>query len=178
MIEQLHNEINNIIPINGIEYNYADNICLIHYTDPQTVPSPQQQTEIDDLINAWPLTLSKILKIEELDKDWFNTLNVGWLTPYGWRLGLTNNDVTLLTGVFVLAKEAKALGINDPVSVIDTTGSPRTLSFEDLTLLMLQYGNFRSQLSSKYASIKSQIKNLNSIIEIEQLNIANLLLSS
>lgn len=89
---------------------------------------------------------------------WFkNVIADGWPTPDGWRLGLTEQDVSLLTGVFVLAKEADAAGAALP-PVIDKDGVPHTFSsLEEMTALMLAYGQARAELSAEYASRKAAI---------------------
>jgi hypothetical protein len=167
MLQILHNLINNVTPIEGLS-EVSNNNFVIDYINE---PTENQLNNINDIISAWPLTKNKISKIEKLDSLWENITESGWETSYGWKLGLTINDVTLLTGAFVLAKEASSLGLNNPVSIIDTEGLSHELSLQDLTSLMLQYGNARAQLSSKYANVKSQINNLLSIEEVENFDI-------
>lgn len=92
----------------------------------------------------------------ETPDEWFNRMIAeGYTTEYGWKLGLTNTDLSLLTGAFVLAKEAHAMGLPVP-AIYDTTGLPHVLSMEDLTILMLAYGQHRGSLSAEYASRKEQ----------------------
>lgn len=89
---------------------------------------------------------------------WFRwKVDQGFTTPEGWRLGLTQEDVTLLTGAFVLAKEADALGAPIP-PVIDMDGVPHEMdSIEELTAIMLGYGQARAALSAEYAARKAAI---------------------
>lgn len=164
-ISILHEKINSILPIDGISPK-SDGGFVVHYAN-SAEPSTNQLKEINSIIESWPLENMKIHKLNELDIFWQNTTDNGWTTPYGWKLGLTINDVTLLTGAFVLAKEASQLGLNNPVSIIDTEGLSHELSLQDLTMLMLQYGNARAQLSSKYANVKTQI---NDCVSLEQLD--------
>ncbi len=175
MIDTLHEQINKIVPINGLSYDYSNNTCIINYVNPNEQITNEQQQLIDQLVASWPLQNHKSIKLEELEVLWNNLISNGWSTPYGWKLGLTTTDVTLLTGVFILAKEASALGISDPVSVIDTSGISHSLSLTDLTLLMLQYGNARSLLSQKYSLAQSQINESNSIEDLNAIDIANIL---
>jgi len=105
-------------------------------------------------------------KKREIDKrrslaaadEWFaNQLAAGFTTNDGWTLGLAPDDVTLLTGNYVLAKEAAALGGDIP-PVIDTDGVPHPMeSIEELTAIMLAYGQHRAALSAEYAARKAAI---------------------
>lgn len=96
-------------------------------------------------------------KLAELDSYYDNLFETGWQTPEGWYLGATVTDVSLLTGLFVLLKEAVALGLSTTMDVIDTEQVAHTLDLPTMTQLMLGYGNYRSELSDQYASIKKQI---------------------
>lgn len=92
----------------------------------------------------------------ETPDEWFNRMiSEGFTTSYGWKLGLTHSDLSLLTGAFVLAKEADSLGLPLP-AIYDTAGVPHELSIQDLTYLMLAYGQHRGALSAEYASRKEQ----------------------
>ena len=85
--------------------------------------------------------------------QWFaQQVEAGYVVPDGgYRLGLRQEDVSLLTGAFVLAKEASALGI-DPPPLVDADGQVHPLTMEALTLVMLGYGQYRAALSSEYAA--------------------------
>lgn len=87
---------------------------------------------------------------------WFaGEVAAGFQTAGGWRLGLSESDVTLLTGHYVLAKEAASLGAPIP-PVVDMDGVPRPMaSIEELTALMLAYGQHRAALSEEYATRKA-----------------------
>lgn len=91
-------------------------------------------------------------------EEWFQEeVRQGFKTNDGWRLGLTPEDVTLLTGNFVLAKEADALGAPIP-PVIDMDGVPHEMDgIEELTAIMLGYGQARAALSAEYAARKAAI---------------------
>lgn len=89
--------------------------------------------------------------------EWFAAqVASGFTTEYGWRLGLDENDVTLLTGAFVLAKEASAMGLPLP-AIVDADGVPHSLSLADMTALMLAYGAHRAALSEEYAAMAATI---------------------
>ncbi|MEX0598521.1 MAG: hypothetical protein WD512_18710 [Candidatus Paceibacterota bacterium] len=110
-----------------------------------------------------------LIKLEKLDKSWENTLSAGWTTSYGWQLGLNIQDITLLTGAFMLAKEANSLGINTPSYIVDADGVSHEIDLTNLTNLMLQYGQARSLLSQEYANKKSLIKEASSIPELDSI---------
>jgi hypothetical protein len=113
-----------------------------------------------------PIVNVNAVKKAEIDREtalanldfWFsNVVADGFTTVDGWKLGLSESDVTLLTGQFVLAKEADAAG-GDLPAVIDTDGVPHVFeSLEELTALMLGYGQARAILSAEYASRKAAI---------------------
>lgn len=90
---------------------------------------------------------------EQEVESWFaSRLTEGYEVPgLGFRLGLKQEDVTLLTGAFVLAKEAASIGMPVP-PIIDAEGRPHTLTIEQLTAVMLGYGHHRASLSAEYAS--------------------------
>lgn len=92
----------------------------------------------------------------ELDAWFAGELAAGFATDGGWKLGLQPEDVTLLTGQFVLAKEAAAASLPLP-PVIDMDGTPHSLAMADLTALMLSYGQHRANLSAEYSTRKASL---------------------
>lgn len=90
---------------------------------------------------------------------WFASQTAkGYTTQEGYVLGLSDADVTLLTGNFVLAKEAAALDMPLP-PVIDKDGGVHQIEdIEELTALMLAYGQHRAALSAEYAARKAAIE--------------------
>lgn len=166
MLNILHNKINQVVPIVGIQS--IDNSIEIEYADPSGV-TDQQASLIQQILLNWPLDLAKINKSSILDEKWNNEIKNGYLTNYGWKLGLTTADVTLLTGVFLLAKEAHLLGAPEEASIIDTDGVSHTISITNFTSLMIQYGQYRTNLSSWYAEIKNQIEQALTIEQLENI---------
>jgi hypothetical protein len=166
MLNILHEKINEILPIVGVTQN-SDGSYEIYYEN--KTPNADQQKQIDQIIQNFPIETLKIQKIEELDNNWKEFLKNGWETPYGWKLGIDNQDVTLLTGAFILAKEANSMGLSTTGTVIDMDGKSHELSLQDMTILMIQYGQFRSQLSSQYAVKRDLINNAVSIENLEQI---------
>ena len=99
--------------------------------------------------------IDKQIELTSVD-DWFSDqISLGFTTSYGWKLGLKDTDITLLTGAFVLAKQADEMGLLLP-QIVDTDGVPHSLSLVEMTTLMLLYGDYRAQLSAEYARKKSE----------------------
>lgn len=98
-------------------------------------------------------------KIAEADSWMAEQIALGYTTADGFTLGLSPVDVTLLTGNYVLAKEAAAAGLPLP-PVIDTDGVVHEVEdIEELTALMLAYGQHRAALSVEYAALKAAASN-------------------
>lgn len=171
MIDILHNKINDIVPINGLEYDNTDHTCIIHYTDPNIILTDEQQTLINNLLSSWPLTQEKLIKTEILNTNLQLKLNDGWITPYGWKLGLTNEDILLLNGNFMLAKEASSLGLTNNIFVIDKENIPHELNLENLTILMIQYGQARALISAQYNNLLTLINNSNNLEELNNIEL-------
>jgi hypothetical protein len=166
MLNILHSKINSIIPIQSIIDN--NGTYDIEYIDSE-IPTNEQLSQIQDILTSWPLDQIKLSKIELLNEKWGALINQGWETSYGWFLGLTNQDVTLLTGAFLLAKEAANLGVLDDTTIIDTDGLSHTISINDLTILMIQYGQYRSTLSAYYANKKNEIEQASTIEQVNNI---------
>lgn len=169
MLSILHKKINNIVEIIGLD-ELPNNGFNIQYKNPSELTS-DQIVQIGIILQSWPLDQAKLNKIELLDNKWKNQVEAGFDTIYGWKLGLTNNDVTLLTGAFLLAKEASNMGLSSEAVIMDTEGVSHNIQVEDLTMLMLQYGQYRSSLSSSYSSTKQLIENCTSIQQVENIQI-------
>jgi len=110
--------------------------------------------------NAAPDALSqaKARKLFELETNFNTKLKQGWDSGKG-RLGMTAEDVALLSGAFALAKEASNLNLPLPKLVaLDNS----LISFEnigEMTQLMLGYGAARSTLSTQYANLRKAVEN-------------------
>lgn len=167
MLSILHQKIQEIVNIVSISQTSANNFS-IEYTDAENV-SQQQLDQVNNILNLWPLDQEKFVKLTALDNKWNTDTNNGFSTPYGWKLGLTNNDVTLLTGAFLLAKEASNMGISQNATIIDTNGVSHSIAINDLTLLMLQYGQYRTELSTQYSNTKILIQQASSIEELNNI---------
>jgi hypothetical protein len=133
---------------------------------------------VNNLINqAWnyipdaepdALSQAKARKLQSINNEWLNLERIGWDTglPQG-HLGITPNDVALISGAFALAKEAANLGLPIPSLV---TLENNELSFNTITemlQLMLLYGQSRSQMSMQIASKRKAVENALTIEEVE-----------
>lgn len=99
----------------------------------------------------------KQIKLQKLESYWNYKIAQGWASPEGWKLGLTINDVTLLTGAFLLLKEGVNLGLISSTTIIDMDNTAHIVDLPTMTMLMLSYGQYRANLSNEYSSIKNQI---------------------
>jgi hypothetical protein len=161
-LSKLHEQIASIVSIEGVQ-DFGNNVFHIDYL---TEPNPEQLEQVNNIIVGWPLQKAKLEKLEQVDISWKTTMSNGWTTPYGWKLGTDTQDVTLLTGAFILAKEANSMGLSTTGTVIDMDGQSHELALQDLTVLMLQYGQARSALSSQDAARREAVKIATSIDEL------------
>jgi hypothetical protein len=162
-LQTLHAAINAIAPIDGLAIDNGE-IIDIGYLQSVT---PEQETQIAAVIADWPLIRAKNDKLREIDADWQTTAANGWTTPYGWKLGIAPQDVTLLTGAFILAKEVAAMGLPDTAAIIDTDGATHSLALAELTQLMLMYGQARSELSGIDAARREAVKIATSVEAVQ-----------
>jgi hypothetical protein len=131
-----------------------------------------EETEItqEDIDRKLPtLDNLKQEKLQILESYWNSKINSGFTTPQGWKLGLSINDVTLLTGAFLLLKEATNLGLANSTDIIDMENNSHSLDLQTMTSLMLAYGQYRSQLSSEYSTFKNQILAANNKMELDNI---------
>lgn len=114
------------------------------------------------------LSQAKSRKLLQINNQWNQQLKDGWDSGQG-RLGLTAEDVALLSGAFTLAKEAAALSLPLPklITLDDTTISFETL--QEMTTLLLQYGAVRAQLSETFAARRKAVENATTLEELENL---------
>jgi len=131
---------------------------------------------ISSLINrAWDyipdaapdeLSQAKARKLQEINNEWLALEKIGWDSGQGYHLGITPSDVALLVGVFSLAKEAAALGLELPqlISMANTPIGFATI--EEMTLLLLQYGQARSNMASSFAARRKAVADATTIEEL------------
>lgn len=131
---------------------------------------------ITNLINrAWDyipdaepdeLSQAKARKIQAINNEWITLEKTGWDSGQGYYLGITPSDVALLVGVFSLAKEAAVLGLELPhlISMANTPISFTTI--EEMTMLLLQYGQARSNMASSFAARRKAVADATTIEEL------------
>lgn len=156
---ELHTALNAIAPINGVS-GVGDNMAF-YRIDFATTATPEQINEAQAFLANWPAYRDRrraIVAAEKQIDDWFAAqIAEGCTVSAGFALGMTNNDVILLTGNYVLSQTVAALGAPLP-DIIDAAGVPHPLeNLESLTQIMLEYGQYRASLSALYASKKAAL---------------------
>lgn len=109
----------------------------------------QKKAEIEAAIAA-------LNAVKEADLWYADQVMVGFTSSSGIRLGISAEDVALLTGNYVLSKEADSMSLPLP-ALIDADGESHSLGLPELTALMLEYGQHRASVSAEYAQRKSAI---------------------
>jgi len=131
-------------------------------------------TKIDELVSlllsyaptADTLELAKYKKLNDINNEWLALEKTGWDSGQGYYLGITPSDVALLVGVFSLAKEAAALGLELP-HLISMANTPISFStIQEMTLLLLQYGQARSNMASSFAARRKAVADATTIEEV------------
>lgn len=169
----LTNRINN----SGIETEDVYNINLIK-TDENGVtknitmpvlPSSEIGMFISSLSNqVWnfipsaepdALSQAKAWSLQNINNEWVALEKVGWDSGRGYRLGISPSDVALLVGVFSLAKEAAALGLPLPNLISMENTAIVFSSIEEMTTVLLEYGQARSILASTFADKRKAVEN-------------------
>jgi len=112
------------------------------------------------------LELAKHKKLNDINNEWLILEKTGWDSGQGYYLGITPSDVALLVGVFSLAKEAAALGLELP-HLISMANTPISFStIQEMTLLLLQYGQARSNMASSFAARRKAVADATTIEEL------------
>ena len=104
------------------------------------------------IVNQEAVTFVNLEKARQDADAWFaEEIEKGFTYEDSFTLGLAQEDVSLLTGNFVLAEKASALGADIP-PIVDVHGIPHSVEdFSELTQIMLAYGNHRANLSAEYS---------------------------
>jgi hypothetical protein len=158
--------------IDGIEY------VIVEYV-PYENTDPNKQVVYDELPQAvdgvWKLNYSlvdisleqaKSNKLQNIEQEWRDLEILGWDSGQGYYLGITPSDVALLVGVFSLAKEAAALGLELP-HLISMANTPISFStIQEMTMLLLQYGQARSNMASSFAARRKAVADATTIEEL------------
>lgn len=111
------------------------------------------------IVESFKLYLIRNKKLTELNIQWKNLLNSGWNSGQGFSIGISANDIALLSGAYALAKEASRLGLPLPKIIAIDDSIITFNSLEEMTALMLNYGNARSILASSFATKRKAIQN-------------------
>ena len=131
---------------------------------------------ISSLINrAWDyipdaepdeLSQAKARKIQAINNEWITLEKTGWDSGQGYYLGITPSDVALIVGVFSLAKEAAALGLELP-DLISMANTPIVFTtIQEMTMLLLQYGQARSNMASSFAARRKAVSDATTIEQV------------
>jgi hypothetical protein len=157
--QYLHTEIAAIAPIDGISGGMQD---IRGY---QISFKPEATEEQRAAANAALLTLPEKLKktlahkagIAAIDQ-WFNEqIETGFTGPNNIKMGLKTADIALLTGNFIMSQQAVALGMPLP-PLMDMNGLAHFFAnIEELTQVMLAYGQHRANLAMIYAARKAAL---------------------
>lgn len=96
--------------------------------------------------------------LADLDEWFAEECRVGITTADGWRMKMDPESVALYTGNYVLAKASADMGGVMP-DIIDADGQPHAMAnIEELTAIMLVYGQSRALLSAEYKRKKDEIE--------------------
>jgi len=161
---EFNDEIKKVVKTHGLNLN-NDGAFRIDYVNE---PTEEQVIAVNNLIQSYPLFCKKLEKGSKIDAEWKQTIAQGWDSGQG-RLGLTAEDVALLSGAFTLAKEAAALGLPLPKLI---TLDDQTIPFatiQEMTTLLLRYGAARAELSETFASRRKAVESATTLEELNAL---------
>ena len=161
MLIVLHEKINSIVPIHGISDN-GDGTYRVDYI---SEPTEAETVLVNKAIEDFPLSIAKEAKLKQIEAEWVEVEKAGWDSGQGYHLGITPSDVALLVGVFSLAKEAAALGVELP-HLISMANTPIVFTtIQEMTMLLLQYGQARSNMASSFAARRKAVADATTIEE-------------
>lgn len=116
----------------------------------------------------------KAEKKAALEAAWATRVAAG-VSVGGISYGITQGDVSLLTGAFVLAQTAVttgAIAAEGPFTLIDISGVPHDYTMQALTVAMLTYGQARATLSREYAVLTATIEAASTVAEVQAITIS------
>jgi hypothetical protein len=151
----LHKSLQKIAPILGISGN-TETGYRVDYAE---TASAENIAAVDAFLTNWPTYRDKYKKLQvdyaQLDA-WFNEqIASGFTTTAGFTLGLSGADITLLSGNYILAQAASAAGLPIPAVIDKNQVSHKITSINELTALMVEYGNYRANLSQLFSEKKA-----------------------
>jgi hypothetical protein len=158
--QYLHAEINAIAPIDGISGG-AQDIRAYQISFKAEATEEQRAAAYARLLEL-PVELKRKRARESAFAAvdlWFNDqIAAGFTGPNNIKMGLKTEDIALLTGNFIMSQQAALLGMQLP-PVIDMNGLAHFFAnIEELTQVMLAYGQHRSSLAMFYAARKAAVE--------------------
>lgn len=159
---EFNNVINGAVKTHGLSLN-NDGSFRIDYVDE---PTESQINEVNKLVASYPMFCKRLEKIAAIDNEFSQAISSGWNSGRG-ILGLSADDVALLSGLYALAKESANLGYPIPPII---TQDDQEITFSDIqsmTVFMLQYGGYRSSISQTFASRRRAVNVATTIEQIE-----------
>lgn len=112
------------------------------------------------------LSQAKAWKLQNINNEWLVLEKAGWDSGQGFSLSIASSDVALLVGAFSLAKEAAALGLAVP-NLISMANTPIVFAnIQEMTALLLQYGQARSTMASTFATRRKAVADATTVEEI------------
>jgi hypothetical protein len=115
---------------------------------------------------------NKTAKLQAIEY-WWNSKEVGRiLTSSGITLGIKETDVALLVGALNLAEKSIVLGAKteeDLFPIVDASGNAIAMVYNDLLMLLLEYGQLRSELSYTYVTLKTAALNATSQTDLDNI---------
>jgi len=161
VLSYLHVLIEKVCPIDGVSY-LGNNEYRIDYKAEAT---EEQKEAALAIIENWPLLQAKEDKLNSIAKQWADLESAGWDCGNG-HLGLAATDVALLSGAFSLAKEAAALGLPIPSLITIENNQIDFNNIQEMTMLMLQYGAARAEMSKQFAARRRAVEAATTIEEV------------
>jgi hypothetical protein len=157
--QYLHAEIAAIAPIDGISGGMQDIRGYQISFKPEA--TEEQRAAANAALLALPEKLKKVrardAAMAATDKWFKEQIAAGFTGPNNIKMGLETSDITLLTGNFIMSQQAVALGMPLP-PLMDMNGLAHFFAnIEELTQVMLAYGQHRANLAMIYASRKAAI---------------------
>jgi len=112
------------------------------------------------------LQYAKKQKLSQIENEWATLESAGWDSGAMFSLGIAPSDVALLVGVYVLAKEASALGLPIPSIIAKDNSSIQFVTLDEMTTLLLRYGAARAELSSTFALKRKAVEAATTLEEV------------
>jgi hypothetical protein len=155
----LHNELAQLAPIVGVSGFGPD--MAQYRIDFAADASSEQIAAAQAFLLNWPVIREKRQKIQYnyalLDRWFSEQIAAGCPVSAGFTLGLTDSDITLLTGNYILAQAAATADLPIPELIDKNRVSHAIADMAELTAIMLEYGQYRANLSRTYAERKAII---------------------